>query len=226
VGLFKRLSSEEPEYGLNMAKKKKIKIIITKFQDTIKKCSYCEAPVSLHFPCFCDKHWLCIDQQIQINLRICGKKERIEKEIQDALNYIQNNKKLLNPQNEKLLYYAHPMGFYNSDKEQDHIKLIKKLFPEYKIINPSHFQNQGFLMRHFVEIVSHCDIVVAQPFDDGLWGAGVFKEICVAKSNNTQVKMIENNQIKDIPFINFHETLSKEETFARNNELQLISQNL
>jgi len=95
----------------------------------------------------------------------------------------------------KLLYYAHSKLSYGTRKEKRELRLIRKEFPEYKIINPgtinfvSMYENG--IMDECKSIVRQVHIVVASEYDKHI-GRGVFEEL----SEKTKAKkfLLRNKQ--------------------------------
>lgn len=83
------------------------------------------------------------------------------------------------------IYFAHPVSDYGSEYERLCIKAIFSKWPDAGVVNPNspfherEFKKRG--MEYFLEVVRGCDLVVATPFQDGRFGAGVWAEIQEAK---------------------------------------------
>ena len=92
----------------------------------------------------------------------------------------------------KTVYYAHFMGIYNTKQEERGMELLKALFPDAEIINPNCEEIQekckqikeadGNAMDMFEDIVKGCSVVAFRGCVNGKIGAGVWKEIMVAKA--------------------------------------------
>ena len=98
----------------------------------------------------------------------------------------------------KLLYYAHSKRTYGTRKEKKELRLIRKQFPEYQIINPN---GLSFLGVTDYEILSECKILVRQSaivvFSEyaNHIGRGVFEELLEAKRKKyllREKRFIEN----------------------------------
>ena len=80
----------------------------------------------------------------------------------------------------KLLYYAHSKRIYGTRKEKRELKLIRKKFPEHRIINPGEIDWLSVIENDIMEacknIVQHVDVVVASEYNKHI-GRGVFEEL-------------------------------------------------
>ena len=80
----------------------------------------------------------------------------------------------------KFLYYAHSKRTYGTRKEKKELRLIKKQFPGYKIINPAEL---NFVNMHENNIIDECKAIVRQVHTvigskfGGHVGRGVFEEL-------------------------------------------------
>jgi len=86
------------------------------------------------------------------------------------------------------LYFAHPINTYNSDLEEYLVEIVQEYFAAWEIENPNQQKHQdgykkfreekGNGMRYFTEeVLPECRGIIALPFRDGKWGAGVAKEV-------------------------------------------------
>ena len=80
----------------------------------------------------------------------------------------------------KLLYYAHSKRTYGTRKEKKELKLLRKQFPGYEIINPRNLvflnYNENEIMKECRSIVRQAAVVVASEYA-GHIGRGVFEEL-------------------------------------------------
>lgn len=80
----------------------------------------------------------------------------------------------------KRVYFAHPVSDYGTSWEAAAETAITKALPGCDLVNPNApdheaaYQARG--MTYFLEVCAGCDAVVAAPFPDGNFGAGVGKE--------------------------------------------------
>lgn len=87
------------------------------------------------------------------------------------------------------IYYAHPISFYNTEKE----KLLSNLLLShgYEVVNPNTPESEegykDFGMDYFYGLVKNCNALAFQRFDDGMIGAGVAGEIKIAFEINIPV---------------------------------------
>ncbi len=87
----------------------------------------------------------------------------------------------------KFIYFGHPVNFYNTDKEEELIAIIEKEMPEYEIENPNQQHHQEWYQRcktvlgngmlyYFNEVLPKMETGIFLPFEDGMFGAGVYGE--------------------------------------------------
>ncbi|MEE9525043.1 MAG: hypothetical protein V3V78_00370 [Candidatus Woesearchaeota archaeon] len=124
------------------------------------------------------------------------------------------------------IYFGHPVNTYNTELERILIEAIKQRFPGCEIENPNQpkhaegyqawKQEKGDGMEYFlVEVLPKMDKGVFLAFEDGMLGAGVYKEAefmhCISK------EIFEINHNQDISFIVLDPSrkLSVEETRER-----------
>lgn len=85
------------------------------------------------------------------------------------------------------IYFGRPISFYNTEVDKFLIEQIEKSFPETELVNPAlpiHGENYkrwkqetGNGMNYFFkEVLPSCAGGVFLPFEDGMFGAGVFGE--------------------------------------------------
>lgn len=89
--------------------------------------------------------------------------------------------------NSPKLYFGHPINVYNTDLENELLRIIKASFVTWVIENPaSHSHEEAFQERKartgngmgyfFEEVIPKCAGGIFLPFRDGKFGAGVFEE--------------------------------------------------
>lgn len=92
------------------------------------------------------------------------------------------------------VYFGHPVNFYNTPKEEELIKIIESHFPQFEVENPNqkyHSKNyvkwkteKGNGMLYFTEVVlPSMEAGIFLPFEDGMFGAGVYKEAVFLHDN-------------------------------------------
>lgn len=81
------------------------------------------------------------------------------------------------------VYYAHPIGLYDKNQESYDIGLLNEL--GFAVENPNQKKHQKGCqkcgMEYFADLVQKCDALAFRAFPDGSIGAGIMKEIQVAK---------------------------------------------
>ena len=125
------------------------------------------------------------------------------------------------------IYFGHPVNVYNTEKERKLIGAIMNFFPHFNIENPnqSHHQENYKIWREKTEtgMNYYFDIILPEmyagiflPFEDGMWGKGVFRE--ALNLHNRKVPIWEINfdeKIHKISKLNYSKYLSIEETIRR-----------
>lgn len=178
-----------------------------KKKEIVMVCNYCQKESKTYF---CDYHLDILDNSLKYYLSVSKKEESIARNINKSISFLKENE-IKNGKNS--IYFAHPMKYYKTKNEDKNLTKIKDTFSKMEIINPSKISSSS--MKYYENIVKQCGLVVAQPFDDLYWGAGVFAEISVALDRNIPVKMIFNDEISDFNGFN-NKILSIYETFLRN----------
>ena len=96
------------------------------------------------------------------------------------------------------IYFAHPIADYDTQYEKECLLEIKRRFPGCTIVNPnSEKHQQGYNrsgMNYFVLLAATCHKLIAVPFRDGKFGAGVWTE---AMSHN-YVKVLDGVNIRNL----------------------------
>lgn len=141
----------------------------------------------------CYDHW-------KMFKKFHGRKKDAKKEIGD------------NP----IIYYAHPMGFYGSKLEKKTIELIKKRYPNGTIINPGLDEYQGYPMNYYEGLAGNSDLVVSQPYDEKMIGAGVAVEILSAQYSGVPVEVILGEKFVEFESFDPFVVLTISETRAMN----------
>ena len=86
-----------------------------------------------------------------------------------------------------LIYFGHPVNFYNTDKEEELVAIIEEEMPGYDIENPNQPKHQeGYqsfkrekgngMKYYFEEVLPDMDAGIFLSFEDKMFGAGVYGE--------------------------------------------------
>jgi hypothetical protein len=132
------------------------------------------------------------------------------------------------------LYFAHPINTYNTDLEHELIQKIHEHFDrDIIIVNPSDLVHQVMVMdiksfyddaelaskkvmQYFLCIVASCQGGIGLPFQDGVFGAGVYKELeRIAQNHHTIWSITHRGDIEIISNLSALTPLSVDETRAR-----------
>jgi hypothetical protein len=122
------------------------------------------------------------------------------------------------------IYFAHPMSEYGTLLEKNAIAKISEMFPTDQIVNPNSPDITSAVktlyplmgMDLFDSIARNSDMVVAMPFPDGKFGAGVYSEVAAAQRAGKKIMVIypQDLEIHNLNFFNV-EGLSVSETRER-----------
>jgi hypothetical protein len=96
----------------------------------------------------------------------------------------------------KTLYYAHSIRIYDTRKEKKELRLIKKEFPDYKIINPADIKLTGSsaeIMQAYLNIVKTVDALVFSEYLEHI-GKGVFLEIDMAVDKDIETQLLRKKK--------------------------------
>ena len=98
------------------------------------------------------------------------------------------------------IYYAHHLWKYNTNIEKYELDVIKRYFPNAKIINPNGHIEQGreesIIMKDCLEIIKNCNILVFSSVN-GIVGRGVIDEFNKASKLGLPIYYIMDNILYD-----------------------------
>ncbi len=128
----------------------------------------------------------------------------------------------------QIIYFGHPVNFYNTEKESELIQKIQLEFPGAEIENPNQVKHQEGYKRYkgkdgkgngmdyfFKEVLPPMTKGVFLPFEDGKFGAGVFKEANFMDESGKLIYEISLEGIIKVMEIDLSRALSVEETRER-----------
>ncbi|MCL5018756.1 MAG: hypothetical protein M1416_03265 [Candidatus Pacearchaeota archaeon] len=125
------------------------------------------------------------------------------------------------------IYFAHPINTYNTDLEKVLVEIIKLGFPRYTLENPNqqyHQENYKFwkenfgngMKYYFEEILPKMSAGIGLPFEDGMYGAGIFGELKMLSEMGKPIWRISwNGGIREIEKLNPELALSVGDTKKR-----------
>ncbi len=128
---------------------------------------------------------------------------------------------------ENKIYFAHPINFYNTDLEKKLIKEINLFFPQYILENPNqpHHQENYRIWKeetgrgmeyYFKKVLPKMEAGIGLPFEDGMYGAGVFGELEFLFNKGKSIWEINcEGKIRKIKNPDILKVLSIEETRKR-----------
>lgn len=98
------------------------------------------------------------------------------------------------------IYYAHHLWKYNTKIEEYELEVIKRYFPNAKIINPNGYIEQGreesIIMKDCLEVIENCNILIFSSVN-GVIGRGVFNEFNKASKLGLPIYYIMDNILYD-----------------------------
>jgi len=126
------------------------------------------------------------------------------------------------------MYFGHPTNTYNTQFEHHLIDCIQKEFPELEIENPNQPCHQEGYQRFkkekgngmqylFQEVLPNMRAGTFLPFEDGMWGAGVYKEAKFIREEGKRIYEISWSGIITDMTLDKSKVLSVEETKERVN---------
>ena len=124
------------------------------------------------------------------------------------------------------MYFGHPISIYNKPKEAELIKIIEKVFVNYEVENPNQPRHsKGYqkwkkrkgngMLYYYEKVLPHMDAGIFLPFEDGMWGAGVFHEAEFLQQQEKPIYEINVNGDILEAHLNPAKKLSIEDTRAR-----------
>lgn len=117
------------------------------------------------------------------------------------------------------IFFAHSMRDYGTDKEMLWLDNVSKFYPGAEIINSrdiSNIINDNDRMRglkyvekkYFFPIIDNCDMIIAAPsWVMKRFTIGVVVEMKYAVSKSKKIKIIENDQIREMDNIGKYEDM-------------------
>jgi hypothetical protein len=129
----------------------------------------------------------------------------------------------------KKVYFAHPINTYGTALEAELLALVKTKWPHHEVVNPSDavheamakelrtLGNSADVMAYFESLVASCDELVALPFADSMWGAGIWSEAEIMLAKDGWVWMIhpDSRKVTYVPKLIAERKLSIDDTRAR-----------
>lgn len=87
------------------------------------------------------------------------------------------------------IFYALPIYFYNTKKEEEDIILIENLFPNGEVYNMNQKERtvETVNVTYLKSILSKCDVMFFRGLSDGKLGNSVFNLVKYAKKKNIPV---------------------------------------
>lgn len=79
----------------------------------------------------------------------------------------------------KVIYFAHPIPTYGSEREEKALALLEARFPESYINNPAKLPGRN--MQYFLNEVKTSDMVVFMTKENRIIGRGVYREVTYAE---------------------------------------------
>lgn len=125
------------------------------------------------------------------------------------------------------IYFGHPVNFYNTEKERELCEIIKFNFPGHNLENPNQLHHQenykiwkeelGNGMKYYFDIIlPKMNAGIFLPFEDGMWGLGVFGEAEFIFKNGCPIWQIDlNGKVARVKSLDDSKRLSIEETRKR-----------
>jgi hypothetical protein len=124
------------------------------------------------------------------------------------------------------IYFGHPLSVYNTPKEKKLISIIEETFPHSEVENPNQPHHaQGYqdwkkqkgngMLYYYEKVLPQMSAGVFLPFEDGMWGAGVFNEADFLQKHQKPIYEINFNGEIYIAILDLSKKLSIDETRVR-----------
>lgn len=110
-----------------------------------------------------------------------------------------------------LIYFGHPVSVYNTPQEDKLVNIIEEHFPDFTVENPNQKHHGEGYVRYkalegkigmdyfFEEVLPKMYAGVFLPFEDEMFGAGVYKEADFIKKDGKSIYEIDyEGNIKDL----------------------------
>jgi len=126
----------------------------------------------------------------------------------------------------KKVYFGHPINIYGTTTEGLLIKAIERGFPDWEVENPNQpYHGEGYqrfkaengngMLYFYEEVLPQMDAGVFLAFEDGMFGAGVYKEAQFLVDNGKNIFEIDLEGGLTGLVLNESRKLSVEDTRAR-----------
>jgi hypothetical protein len=133
---------------------------------------------------------------------------------------------LMQKEQREKIYFGHPINLYNTPIETDLIRKIQERFLNCDVISPHlNIHKEGYQryklekgngMLYFeTEVLPQMDAGIFLPFEDGKFGAGVFKEMNFLRGRTKPIFGINLEGLIWVVDIKLAEALTVEETRKR-----------
>lgn len=124
------------------------------------------------------------------------------------------------------MYFGHPVNVYNTHQEVQLVDIIKRAFPQYAIENPNQLRHQQGYQRfkkeqgngmqyYFTQVLPNMAAGIFLPFEDDMFGAGVYGEAKFLAEHNKPIWEISFDGGISILKLSDSRALSIEETRKR-----------
>jgi len=124
------------------------------------------------------------------------------------------------------IYFGHPIDIYNTPLEEFLIQSIEELFTGFVVENPGDLHHEEGYQKwkretgngmdyFFKQVLPRMSAGVFLPFEDGLWGAGVYKEAEFLHDQGKPIWEISRNGYIQPMVLHLASVLSVEETRKR-----------
>lgn len=124
------------------------------------------------------------------------------------------------------IYFGHPVNFYNTEIETQLIHIIENNLKKYQVENPNQPHHQEGYKKwkkehgrgmdyYFKEVLPEMDAGIFLPFEDGMFGAGVYGEAEFLKNQAKPIYQITLEGIISDLNLNKEKALSIDDTRKR-----------
>ena len=123
----------------------------------------------------------------------------------------------------KFVYFGHSRFTYGTKEEKKAVEIIRKKFPDYRILNPNKKKHQdncsnyysgvaGTEMEYFLNLTKMCEFGIFMVYDENKWSPGSYTEATKMIMDGKKVYLLNpsNWEIKRITKINDHYSFNEE----------------
>ena len=123
----------------------------------------------------------------------------------------------------KFIYFGHSRMFYDTKEEKKAIEIIRKRFPNYRLLNPNKEKHQincddfytgvpGTEMEYFINLTKMCEFGIFMVYDKTKWSPGSYTEATdmIKSGKKVYLLSVKDWKMRRISKIYHHYTFDEE----------------